>query len=116
MKEEKFNKSNFEEVFKEISDLNKKDPASHSERLNKLFEEAGEFARAVNKVIGRKQLSEEDTPDKIDMDILEEAADTIQNVISVIEGFGWTSEHLIFQIQQKNREWEKVINKRNKNE
>jgi NTP pyrophosphatase (non-canonical NTP hydrolase) len=101
----------FEDVYGEISRINKKDPATHSERLSKLFEESGELARAVNKATGRKVLSEEDTPDKIDMDILEEAADTIQNVISVIDGFGWSCEHLIFAIQQKNQKWESKVDK-----
>lgn len=101
----------FEDVFNDISRINKKDPATHSERLSKLFEEAGEFARAVNKTTGRKVLSEDDTIQKIELDILEEAADTIQNVISVLDGFGWSAEHLIFQIQQKNKKWEEKIKK-----
>jgi len=102
---------NFEDVYSEISRINKKDPATHSERVSKLFEEAGEFARAVNKATGRKVLSEEDTPIKIDLDILEEAADTIQNVISVLDGFEWSCEHLIFAMQQKNEKWEKKVDK-----
>lgn len=109
------NKSNnmlkFEEVFNDISRINKKDPATNAERLGKLFEETGELAKAINKTNGRKVLKEEDTPENINKEILDEAADSIQNVISIIDGFGFTCEDLVLAIYTKNKKWEKKVEK-----
>jgi len=99
----------FEEIYSEIKRINAKDPATAAERLGKLFEEAGELAKAVNKTNGRKVLKEGDTKENIELEILNEAADTIQNVISVIDGFGWSYDHLMFALQNKNVKWEKKI-------
>ena len=99
----------FEDIYNDISRINKKDPATDTERLAKLFEEAGELAKAVNKTNGRKILKAEDTPENIDLEILDEAADTIQNVISLIEGKGWSCGHLLFAIQNKNKKWEQKV-------
>lgn len=104
----------FEYAYKDISRINKKDSASHTERLGKFFEEAGELAKAVNKTNGRKVLSSEDTPEKIKDDILDEAADSTQNIISILDGFGFTAQDLIDRIHVKNIKWEKKINSQNR--
>lgn len=100
---------NFAEIYNDISRINKKDPATHSERLGKLFEESGELAKAVNKTSGRKVLKTEDTHENVQLEILDEAADTIQNVIALIDGFGWTYDHLMFAIETKNKKWEQKV-------
>ena len=101
----------FEDVYTDISRINKKDPATNAERLGKLFEETGELAKAINKTNGRKVLNEEDTTENIAKEVLYEAADSIQNVISVIDGFGFTCEDLVTAIAMKNKKWEKKVDK-----
>ncbi len=109
------NKSNnmlkFEDAFNDISRINKKDPATNAERLGKLLEETGELAKAINKTNGRKVLKEEDTPENIKKEILDEAADSIQNVISIIDGFGFTYEDLVLAMNAKNKKWEENVDK-----
>ncbi len=97
-------------VFKDIQRINKLDPATPSERLCKLFEESGELAQAVNKKIGRKVVTE--TDDEIRDLILEEASDTIQCVISLIDSWDITYDEVVEKIKSKNIKWEKVINKK----
>lgn len=97
---EKFNK-----IFSDIRRLNKMDPASSSERLCKLTEEAGELAKEVNKTTGRKVLKPGDTKESIRNEIRDEAADTIQNVISLIDGFGITASELLEAMNRKNKSW-----------
>lgn len=103
----------FETIYKDISRINKKDPATHTERLGKLFEEAGELAKEINKINGRKVLKAGDTPNKIKQEILYEAADSIQNVVSIIDGFGFTCEDLVLAMSNKNKKWEKKVDKHN---
>jgi NTP pyrophosphatase (non-canonical NTP hydrolase) len=104
---------NFDEIYSDISRINKKDPATAAERLGKLFEEAGELAQALNKTNGRKVIKKEETSEIIELEILHEAADTIQNVIAIIDGFGWTCEHLMFAMQTKNKKWEEKVDGKN---
>lgn len=108
-------KSTMESVFSEIVELNKLDPADHSKRLSKLFEESGELAKEINKVTGRKVLSHEDTEEVIRKNICDEAADTIQNVISLIEPFGITLQDVVNSISNGNKKWLKNIEKRKQN-
>lgn len=101
---EKFNK-----IFSDIKRLNKTDPASDAERLGKLTEEVGELAKEVNKTNGRKVLKPGDTPESIRNEIRDEAADTIQNVISLVDGFGIKPNELLDAIIRKNRSWQEKI-------
>jgi NTP pyrophosphatase (non-canonical NTP hydrolase) len=100
------------DTFKEVRRINKLDPASKAERLCKLFEEAGELAQAVNKSIGRKVVRE--SKEELKELICEEAADTIQCTMSLIDEFGISYEELIDKLIEKNIKWEKVIEKRKK--
>jgi len=102
----------FNEVYSEISRINKKDPATHEARLGKLFEESGELAKAINKTNGRKVLEEGENSDSIRDEIVYEAADTIQNVISIIDGFGITSKELLQAMSDKNMHWENKVDKK----
>ncbi len=99
-----------EKIYKDIQRINKLDPATPAERLCKLFEESGELAQAVNKKIGRKVVTE--TDEEVRDLILEEASDTIQCVISLIDSWGITYDEVIEKISSKNIKWEKVINSR----
>ena len=108
--------SNFQAIFWEVKRWNGEDPASNEGRLGKLTEEVGELAKAINKTNGRKILKEEDTPDAIRAEILDEAADVIQNVLSIIDGFDFTAPEILMAIVKKNKKWEqKMIEKKVKN-
>jgi NTP pyrophosphatase (non-canonical NTP hydrolase) len=97
-------------VYNDIQRINIIDPATPAERLCKLFEESGELAQAVNKKIGRKVVTESD--EEVRDLILEEAADTIQCVISLIDTWGISYDELVQKISSKNIKWESVVNKR----
>ncbi len=108
--------SNFQTIFWEVNRLNGEDPATNEGRLGKLTEEVGELAKAINKTNGRKILKEEDTPEAIRAEILDEAADVIQNVLSIIDGFDFTAPEILMAIVKKNKKWEqKMIEKKVKN-
>jgi NTP pyrophosphatase (non-canonical NTP hydrolase) len=98
------------EIYEEIKRINKLDPATPSERLCKLFEESGELAQAVNKKIGRKVVKE--TDEEVRDLILEEASDTIQCVISLIDSWDITYDEVVEKIRLKNIKWDKVIGNR----
>jgi NTP pyrophosphatase (non-canonical NTP hydrolase) len=97
-------------VYNDIQRINIIDPATPAERLCKLFEESGELAQAVNKKIGRKVVTESD--EEVRDLILEEADDTIQCVISLIDTWGISYDELVQKISSKNIKWESVVNKR----
>lgn len=97
------------EAYETIKRINSLDPASIAERLCKLFEESGELAQAVNKTIGRKVTNQEE--DIRDL-VIEEAADTIQCVISLIDSYDISYDELIDKLNQKNIKWEKVVKNR----
>lgn len=98
------------EIYEEIQRLNVTDPASPQDRLVKTFEEVGELAQAVGKDIGRKIHSE--SKEDIRANILEEGADTIQCVISVLDSYDISFEELCEAMTNKNGKWEQVIAKR----
>lgn len=93
----------FNNLFKEITNISTKDATDTSRRLNKLFEEAGEFAQAVNKDLGIK--SHKQTPAQIRAGIVEEAADTIQCVIAVLARYDVTPQEVLDEMAKKNEKW-----------
>jgi len=78
-------------VYKEIQRINQLDPATPELRLAKIFEEAGEFARAVNMKLGRKATSL--SSEEILEEIKEEAADTIQCLLSFADSYNLDYSH-----------------------
>lgn len=96
-----------EKLYKEIQEINKLDSVSAEKRLCKLFEESGELAQAVNRSIGRKEnsMTEEEVTDLI----CEEASDTIQCVISLIDTYGISYEDLVKKMSEKNNKWRSKI-------
>lgn len=99
----------FNQIFAQIRQINKMDPANSERRFTKLGEEVGELAKAINKTNGQKVLKPKDTPQAIRKEIIFEAADTIQKVISLIDNFKISAPELINAIFEKNRDWKKKI-------
>lgn len=81
------------DVYNDIKRINQLDPATPTLRLCKLFEEAGEFSRAVNKKLGRKVIGDGETEENIIEDIKEEAADTIQCLLSFADSYDLDYSH-----------------------
>ena len=98
-------------LFKEIQKINKLDPATNTERLAKLFEEAGELAQEVNKTNGRK--THDSTDEEIIKEITSEAADVIQNVFSLADGFGISLKEICEAMEKKNIKWKSKLKKNN---
>lgn len=94
-------------LFEDVKELNKLDKASHAERLGKLTEEVGELATEINKITGRK--SHSNTNDEIQKEIIQEAADVIQNVFSIVEGFNITYEDIVESMKLKNIKWRSKV-------
>lgn len=86
-------KQDIKDVYADIQRINKIDPATPTLRLCKFFEEAGEFAQAVNKKLGRKTVTETDQ-EVLDL-IKEEAADTIQCLLSFADSYDLGYKHFI---------------------
>lgn len=105
-----FKIKNMKEIYDDIKRINLLDPAGPSERLCKLYEETGELAQAVNKTTGRKVVTQ--TPDEVRDLIIEESADSIQCVLSLIDYWGITYEELVDKIKTKNIKWETVVKNR----
>lgn len=101
-----------EKIFNEIKKINKQDKASHAERLGKLFEEAGELATEINKTNGRKVHS--NTNAEIKKGVMLEAADVIQNVFSIIDGFNIKYDDLLDAMRAKNLKWKSKLKKNGK--
>lgn len=108
--------------FNRVGRINKLDPATISERGMKLFEEAGELAKEVNRTTGRKKSSLSTNLGIIRDTTLDEAADTIQCVFSVIHQFNTdnpdandiTFDDLVERIGIKNEVWVESIPNKNK--
>ena len=98
------------EVYQEIKDLDAKDFCPISDAFCKFTEESGEWIREINKTTGRKIRKE--TPEQIHENILEEAADTLQNYLLVCSRFNITIGDLMEKVREKNIKWESQIEER----
>lgn len=98
-----------EKLYEEIKELNKLDPATVSERTCKFFEEAGELAKEVNKLSGRKVKNSSDTRENVIKEISKEAADSIQNIFSICEGLGISLDDILNDMTIKNQKWKKNL-------
>jgi NTP pyrophosphatase (non-canonical NTP hydrolase) len=114
-REEKLNKlfmTQFEEIWEEISQLDKEDDCHLSEAVCKFVEEFGELTTEINKLIGRKTSKE--SKEEIKANILEEAADSLQNLLLICNKLGITPEELLQEVKVKNIKWKSVIPERKK--
>jgi NTP pyrophosphatase (non-canonical NTP hydrolase) len=99
----------FNQIFSQIRKINKIDPANPEKRFTKLGEEVGELAKAINKTNGQKVLKPKDTPQTIRKEIIYEAADTIQKVVSLVDCFNISATDLLNALFEKNKDWKKKI-------
>lgn len=93
-------------LFDEIRDLTIKGDRSLSDGLSKLMEEIGELATEVNKISGIKSKGKL-TDQKIKKLILSEAADSIQNILSILahEKVNIECYDLVRQLKKSNNKW-----------
>tara|TARA_R110000868_G_scaffold176916_5_gene415010 strand:+ start:17190 stop:17498 length:309 start_codon:yes stop_codon:yes gene_type:complete len=99
-----------ESQYLRIQVINTLDEAPTAEKLCKLFEEVGELAKGVNKTIGRKITDE--TPEEIRDNVLEEAADSIQCIFSILGDYNITYQELSMRLNAKNDKWVQLISKK----
>ena len=99
-----------EDVYQEIKELDKKDFCPTSDAFCKFTEESGEWIREINKTTGRK--IHRGTADEIQENILEEAADTLQNYLLICGRFNIDLGDLLRKISEKNIKWESQIEER----
>ncbi len=98
------------DIYNEVISLGSKDKCSISEKVCKFLEETGEFIREINKTTGRKTTNE--TPQVVQDNILEEAADTLKNLLLIISSFNISIDSLLNMIKTKNLKWESKITER----
>jgi len=110
LKVSQLNNTSFEDIYKEIKELDSTDPCSISEAVCKFSEESGEWIREINKTTGRKILKESMT--EVHDNIKEEAADTLQNLLLICGRFNISLEDLLKEVQKKNLKWKDQIPKR----
>lgn len=99
-----------EKIYQEIKEIDKLDKCSISDAVCKFTEESGEWIREINKTTGRKIISESN--EQLQANILEEAADTLQNFLLVCGRFDIKIEDLLNEVLKKNIKWESQIEKR----
>jgi NTP pyrophosphatase (non-canonical NTP hydrolase) len=97
-----------EEVYNEIRDLDSMDPCSISEAVCKFSEESGEWIREINKTTGRKVLRGESL-EEVHENIMEEAADTLQNLLLICSRFDISLDYLMKEVSKKNKKWKSQI-------
>lgn len=98
------------EVYQEIQELDKKDNCDIGHAVMKFNEEFGELCTELNKITGRKLSNE--SQKEISDNILEEGADSLQNLYLILSRFGFTFEEISEKISEKNKKWESQIDKR----
>lgn len=91
------------DLYKEVGELNILHPKTPAERLGKLTEEVGELAKEVNKTNGQKVHN--NTHEEIIDEMTHEGADVIQNVFSILEGFGIEYDDIVSAMKDKNNKW-----------
>ena len=101
-----------EDIYTEIKELDKQDECPISNAVCKFSEESGEWIREINKTTGRK--TNRETPEEIRANVVEEAADTLQNLLLLCGRFDMTIEELLTEVKRKNKKWESQIPERQK--
>lgn len=93
-------------IFEEIIELNKlnKNATIHM-HLSKLMEESGELANECNKLTGLKRNKLDESKEQIVENLANEAADSIQTIISICIEAGIAYEQLEASLNKANNEW-----------
>jgi NTP pyrophosphatase (non-canonical NTP hydrolase) len=97
------------QLFEDINILVISDTIDPSLHLNKLYEETGELAMAINKTTGRKITNESDTTENIRENILEEIADSIQTLFAIANCYDITYETIEWKMQLKNNKYKENL-------
>ena len=95
------------ENYIQIQKLTKLSNRHSLEHLGKLFEESGELAQEVNKLVGTKATKE--TSEKVNKNILEEGCDTIQCVLAILANEGHSYSDIKKELGNKNNKWLKAF-------
>ena len=99
-----------EKIYQEIKEIDSTDECPISDAVCKFIEESGEWIREINKTTGRKIVSE--SKEELQSNIIEEAADTLQNFLLICGRFNIKLEDLLNEISRKNAKWKLQIPKR----
>lgn len=99
-------------LYTEIKSIDAKDKCSLPEAICKLAEEHGELIRAANKTFGRKVHSQ--STKEINSEVLEEVADTLQNLLLICGRYKFTLADIIETTHSKNKKWVAQLDKRKK--
>ncbi len=102
-------KDNYNQIAELVNLDQRCNGATVSLHLNKLTEEVGEFAQAVNKTLGIKSKKPTDTNESIVEDICEEAADVVQIVSGICYLNGISYERLMDKLKEKNDSYHTFI-------
>lgn len=97
-------------LFDEVVEITKIKNHGLALHVTKCVEEMGELTQAVNKTLGNKKRSIEDTDENIRLNVLEEAADTYQCLISIMSDYNITYDELKQALTKKNKKWLNQIN------
>jgi len=98
------------EAYEEIQELDKKDNCTIGDAVMKFNEEFGELCTEINKTTGRKLST--DTPKQIKANILEEGADSLQNLFLIMSRYGFSLDEISAEISKKNKKWASQVDKR----
>lgn len=105
-------KDNYNQISELVTIDEKYNGATVSLHLNKLTEEVGEFAQAVNKTLGIKSKKQTDTNESIIEDICEEASDVLQIISGLCFLNGISYERLMDKLKEKNTAYHQFIYKK----
>lgn len=90
-----------EELYKHIKKINKLKKIKKSLAVCKLFEECGELSQQINIDLGIKNGNKFE----VRSGVLEECADSIQNLFSIANLYNITFEELTKELIKKNNKW-----------
>lgn len=97
--------------FDEITGIIKVHNVDSGAHLNKLTEEIGELAQALNKLNGLKSLKKKDTQERVISNIKEEIADCIQILFAISKINGFEFNDIKSEIGLKNKDYKQWADK-----
>ncbi len=94
-------------IYKEIKELGIQESSTISEDACKLFEEMGELVQEINKITGKKKFDGD--VEKVKINIREESADTLQNLLLICTKFDISIDDLLKEVVKKNKKWKGIV-------